>query len=206
VARGSDMSSPIVIKVGGSLFDLPDLAGRLAEFLNALDGRRWLLVPGGGAPVDAIRKLDATHVLGEEPAHWLALRTLSVNAFLLSQLLAGGRGIVSAAMDEWPALWRNGDVPILDAYAFALADEARRDHLPHSWDVTSDSLAARVALLLGARRLILLKSVPPPEGADRLTSGPQGIVDPFFKHALKPEWASHSCQIEIVNLREWKPR
>ena len=199
------MSSPIVIKVGGSLFDLPELARRLTEFLNALDRGRWLLVPGGGALVDAIRKLDATHVLGEEAAHWLALRTLSVNAFFLSRLLAGRRGIVSAAVDEWPALWRNGDVPILDAYAFALADEARQDHLPHSWDVTSDSLAARVALLLGARRLILLKSTPPPKDADGLTTVPEGIVDRYFSHALKPKWANYSCHVEIVNLREWKP-
>ncbi len=44
---GAIMSSSIVIKVGGSLFDLPDLASRLTEFLNALDRRQWLLVPGG---------------------------------------------------------------------------------------------------------------------------------------------------------------
>ena len=198
------MSSPIVIKVGGSLFDLPDLAGRLAEFLNALDGRQWILVPGGGRACGCHPEPGRYTRFGEEAAHWLALRTLSVNAFFLSQLLAGARGIVIAAMDEWPALWRNGNVPILDAYAFALADEARRDHLPHSWDVTSDSLAARVSLLLGARRLILLKSAPPLEGADGLTSGPEGIVDPFFNHAIKP--ANHSCPVEIVNLREWKPR
>ncbi len=128
-----------------------------------------------------------------------------MNAFFLSQLVAGGRGIVSTAMDEWPALWRNGAVPILDAYAFALADEARPDHLPHSWDITSDSLAARVAHLSGARRLILLKSARPSDGADELRRGPQGMVDPYFGRALDPDALDHSCRVEIVNLREWKP-
>ena len=49
------------------------------------------------------------------------------------------------------------------------------DVLPHSWDVTSDSIAAFVAGALDAARLVLLKptSSPAPD-----------LVDPWFASAL----------------------
>ena len=70
------------------------------------------------------------------------------------------------------------------------------DPLPHSWDVTSDSIAAWVAGEVGARRLILVK--PPGVGfytSDRMTApgwdGPaagrpavSGLVDAYFSRAL----------------------
>jgi aspartokinase-like uncharacterized kinase len=51
------------------------------------------------------------------------------------------------------------------------------DPLPHSWDVTSDSIAAWVAAEVGARRLILIK----PSTHDRHT-----IVDRYFERARPP--------------------
>src|SRR5262249_62419732 len=47
------------------------------------------------------------------------------------------------------------------------------DPLPHSWDVTSDSIAAWIASRVGARRLVLIK----PPGA---TGG--RLVDAYFQH------------------------
>jgi dihydroneopterin aldolase len=49
------------------------------------------------------------------------------------------------------------------------------DPLPHSWDVTSDSIAAWVAHEAGAQRLVLIK----PAGAQ----GPD-LVDRYFSRAL----------------------
>ncbi len=57
---------PIVVKVGGSLFDLPDLGPRLVQFLARLPTREIILVPGGGPIADLIRKFDQLHGLGEE--------------------------------------------------------------------------------------------------------------------------------------------
>jgi aspartokinase-like uncharacterized kinase len=69
--------------------------------------------------------------------------------------------------------------------------------LPPSWDVTSDSIAARVAHLLRARELVLLKSAPLPPRVDRDEAARLGLVDPAF-----PEISSRLARVFYVNLRE----
>jgi 5-(aminomethyl)-3-furanmethanol phosphate kinase len=196
---------PIVVKVGGSLFDMPDLRPRLIQFLCGLNSSQVALVPGGGRIVDAIRHLDRSQGLGEEASHWLALRALSLNALFLADLLQSVSTAVSAALEEWPELWQRGRIPILDAYPFALADDASADHLPHSWDVTSDSIAARVARVVGARRLVLLKSMGAPDGASSADLVRHGIVDRFFTQALGQSFPCSKCEVDVVNFREWSP-
>ena len=56
-----------VIKVGGSLFDRPDLGPRLRRWLDANAPWETILVPGGGRLVDVIRDLDRIHGLGPNP-------------------------------------------------------------------------------------------------------------------------------------------
>ena len=62
---------PHVVKVGGSLFDLPGLGPCLRRWLDGLDGD-VILVPGGGPTADVVRTFDRRQVLGQEKAHWLA--------------------------------------------------------------------------------------------------------------------------------------
>ena len=62
-------------------------------------------------------------------------------------------------------------IPVLAPYAWLRRD----DPLPHSWQVTSDSIAAWIARAIGARRLLLVK----PPG---FTPGP-GAVDGYFAQA-----------------------
>ena len=87
---------------------------------------------------------------------------------------------------------------ILQAYSFFLEDEYRPEHLPHRWDVTSDSLAVRAACLLKANELILLKSTSW-EGNDWHKAADAGIVDAYFPEAVAQ--AKHSMSVRVVNLR-----
>src|SRR5947209_1436057 len=87
MAGDSSAHGPVVVKVGGSLYDLPDLGPRLGRWLGASPGRRALLVPGGGPTADVIRQFDACHGLGEATAHELALRALTLNAHFLAALV-----------------------------------------------------------------------------------------------------------------------
>lgn len=181
-----------VVKVGGSLFDLPELAKRLRRFLSRLDGK-ILVYPGGGPAANVIRAYDARHALGEEACHWLALRMLKVNAHVLDALLP-----------EIPM--RNADHAstrmLLDPFALAEADEARPGRLPHSWDVTSDSLAVRAAVIEGASKLTLLKSVALPESIDWNEAARRGLVDAYFPKALSQ---AGDLNVQWLNFRTWTP-
>jgi aspartokinase-like uncharacterized kinase len=184
-----------VVKVGGSLYDLPDLGLRLRAWLKALPWPRVLLVPGGGPTADIIRDFDRTHALGETAAHGLALRSLTLNAWFLSALLG---------VSVWDAAGAFVDegVCILDAQAFCASDTSGA--LPACWETTSDSVAARVAVVLGAEELVLLKSVTLPEPGDWWEAGQQGFVDPLFAATLASGGLS-SLRVRAVNLRAWHP-
>jgi len=175
-----------VVKVGGSLYEWADLPARLRSFMKRLDAGNVMLVPGGGDVADAIRAFDRTHQLGEEASHWLALQALSVNARFLQALLPEAE------------IGASGPVAILDAYPFFMDDEARPDHLPHRWDVTSDSLAVRAACLLEAKELILLKSTSW-AGNDWREAHEAGVVDAYFADAVRQR--AHEFPIRVVNLR-----
>lgn len=192
--------SPLVVKVGGSLYDLPDLGPRLRSWLAAA-GPRPLLVPGGGPTADVIRSFDTSHRLGEEASHWLALRALALNAHFLAALVPGAA--VVERLEDCPAVWQRGGIAVLDAHAFALADEQRPGRLPHRWDVTSDSLAARVASVAGAPQLVLLKSVSIPDGVAWSEAAQRGLVDPYFAQALAERRSLFG--VTAVNLRQWRP-
>jgi aspartokinase-like uncharacterized kinase len=189
---------PTVIKVGGSLFNLPDLGERLQRWLATQETTNLLLLPGGGPTTDVIRDLDQLQALGQEKAHWLALRALALNAHVLAAFLPTGEVVQEIAACS--SCWAAGRLPILDAHAFARTDEGRPGCLPHVWDVTSDAIAARVAGVAGARALILLKSVTIPPGIDWIEAGQRGWVDPAFAGVLRQ---APELRVSVVNFLEW---
>jgi len=187
-----------VVKVGGSLYDLPDLAPRLRRWLAAERAGGVLLVPGGGPAADVVREFDRRHHLGEEASHWLALRALSLNAHFLAALLPSAR--VLDDVEACQRAWQENSIPILDVFTFARADEARPGRLPHSWAVSSDALAARVAVVTQACELVLLKSTTIPPGMDWHEAGRLGWVDAVFAEVLR---AASDLRVRAVNLRAW---
>jgi aspartokinase-like uncharacterized kinase len=180
----------VVVKVGGSLFDLSDLGLRLHRWLEQLPAGPVLLVPGGGAAANVVRDLQHGHQLDEETAHWLALRSLTLTACFLHALLPGSVVVASPFTDK--------SLAILDPYPFLLADEGKPGCLPHSWQVTSDAIAARAAVVAGARRLVLLKSVTIPASMSWEEAGRRGYVDGELAGVLR---AASSLETVAVNFR-----
>jgi aspartokinase-like uncharacterized kinase len=196
------MTAITVVKVGGSLYDLSDLGPRLDRWLREQAGERIILIPGGGNTADVVRGFHRTHGVDEERCHWLALRALSLNAHFLEGLLAlasGGRQVAEVVEDlsECPAAWEANRTPVLDLFAFALADEGHPGCLPHRWTVTSDALAARVAAVAGARRLVLLKSIAIPAGMAWADAARRGHVDEAFAGVVREE----GLDVRAVNFR-----
>jgi aspartokinase-like uncharacterized kinase len=180
----------IVVKVGGSLYDLPELGPRLRAFLASLPESDRLIVPGGGKAADVVRALDAVHDLGQVVSHWLALRACALNSHLLQALLPGAR-IVAA-----PEAGRG--LAILDPLAFAEIDDGRPRCLPYSWDTTSDAVAARAAVVAGGE-LVLLKSATVPAGMSWREAAQMGYVDMVLPGIVE----SAGLRVRAVNLREW---
>jgi aspartokinase-like uncharacterized kinase len=192
------VSDLVIVKVGGSLYELPELASKLEQWLASLATSHVLLIPGGGSTADLVRAWDRLHDLGEERSHWLAIQALTLNANFLERLLKNARVVASLA--ECGVVWKSRTIPILDPRSILEADEGNPDRLPHTWDATSDSVAARVAILARAKRLILLKSadIDPKRTWDALAA--DGLVDPVF-----PKLAAGLCPVQVVNFRNCHP-
>src|SRR5262249_26892727 len=109
---------------------------------------------------------------------------------------------IACRSEEFDRFWRQDRLIILDAFPFVLADEGHPERLPHSWEVTSDSVAARASALVGARQLVLLKSAACREETDCAAAIRCGLVDPCFERTLR---SVVGCAVHLVNLREWAP-
>jgi 5-(aminomethyl)-3-furanmethanol phosphate kinase len=191
-----------VVKVGGSLVD-PDRAHDVGPSFEELSWprnvRRWisaqpskttLIVIGGGQAVDDVQAEQRRSGLSDAEAHWRCIRVMGDRARLLAEWMPAWR-LVSDPRDivEFDA----GVTLVIEAVAFMEDVDAALGlgALPESWDVSSDSIAARAAELFAADELVLLKSTLP-NAIDQLGD----YVDPYFAEA-----ARRLPNIRFVNLR-----
>jgi len=142
-----------VLKVGGSLGrgkGLPALCNEIG-----LLGRQHglLVVPGGGDFADQVRRYYRRFSLSETAAHRMAILAMDQYGCLLGDLTPNC--ILTADLQSAKAATARGQVSILLPSTLVL----ELDQLPHSWQVTSDSIAAWVAGTAQIPRLILLKVV-----------------------------------------------
>lgn len=178
-------SSLRVMKVGGSLFELPDLGRRLGDWLGRQPKGFTILIAGGGTFVEAIREMDRLHGIGEPAAHWLCIDAMGLTAALLKSVLPAATLVDDLAQlrAERQIATSNRRVCVFDPRCFLRNDEPNLPgtRLPASWWVTSDSIAARVAEVLAADELVLLKSRLPSCGSLAETAD-EGYVDEFLPH------------------------
>jgi len=162
----------IVVKVGGALLAHSDDFDAVLQTIGAAGrDRRLLVVPGGGPFADAVRDVDTRLHLSDETAHWMAVLAMDQYAHLIVDRLA--HGVLVSDQDAIGDALEAGRVPVLAPFAWL----RKVDPLPHSWAVTSDSIAGWVAGEVGARRLVLIK----PPGA--LASG-HALFDTHFPQTV----------------------
>lgn len=170
-------TNPIVVKLGGSLY--PHVGDLVQVFCQSQ--RPLLIIPGGGRFADEIRALS----LPDDDAHWSAIRGMD----------RYGNYIAAFGLPTTDQISISGRTEVLLPYRCT----RHLDPLPHSWDVTSDTIAAWVAGRLELD-LVVLKSV---DGilvngshADRISQRVEtDIVDPcFIPYVLK-----HTIITTILN-------
>ena len=167
-----------MVKVGGGLSAIPGALDSVALALASAGRRcRLVVVPGGGPFADGVRRFADAVPLSDDASHWMAMLGMDQYAHVLAEripaLLVEEPGAIAAAVG--PA-----GVVVLAPYRWMRAADA----LPHSWDVTSDSVAAFVAGALDAGRLVLIKPVDQAPG--------QRLTDPCFD-SVRP--AGLRCEI-----------
>jgi aspartokinase-like uncharacterized kinase len=130
-----------VLKIGGSLIDCSrDLIRALCGL--AKEGYSFLVVPGGGPMADLVRDLFSRHQISQEAAHWMAVLAMEQYAYFLAD--GTGAGLtreIRHPKDGCPG------VEVLLPYQALREDDGG---LEHTWDYTSDSIAALVARWLDA--------------------------------------------------------
>jgi aspartokinase-like uncharacterized kinase len=143
-----------VLKVGGAVCREPSTRqAALAAVGRLARERRLLVVPGGGAFADEVRTSQRAQGFSDDMAHWMAILAMDQLARSIVAELEGAQLI--HLPNEVEAAHGAGKIPVLAPHTWMRA----ADPLPHSWDVTSDSIAAFIAGALGAGELILLKPV-----------------------------------------------
>jgi hypothetical protein len=164
----------VVVKLGGGLLEVPGALEAVCSRVSRLGRReRVVVVPGGGAFADAVRELDRATGLSADAAHWMAILAMDQYAHLLVERIDGAR--LAEESGAIAGLLALGWVVVLAPSRWLRA----ADPLPHSWDATSDSVAAFVAGALDADRLVLVKPAEVGEdGVDRcfLTVVPAGLA------------------------------
>ena len=139
-----------VVKLGGGLGGGAgdDALRALCTTLGELGERHPLfVVPGGAHFADAVREADRRFELTATTSHQMAVLGMEQFGWLLSELIPGAerRADVGVAHPGRTAVLLPAGLPL--------------DELPASWQVTSDSIAAWVAVRVGAGRLVLVKEV-----------------------------------------------
>jgi aspartokinase-like uncharacterized kinase len=155
-----------VIKIGGGLArEAGDAALRdLCRAVGEAGARHPLLVvPGGAGFADGVRAHEARFALREAIVHRMAILAMDQFGWLLCDLIPGA--VPCTRLASARAAAGRGQTPVLLAAAMLASDP-----LPVSSAVTSDSIAAWVAGVAGAARVVLVKPVAglyrdwPPDG------------------------------------------
>jgi aspartokinase-like uncharacterized kinase len=157
------------VKVGGGLAAIPGALARVGQAIGRVARTRTVVVvPGGGPFADGVRAFDREHGLSATAAHWMAILAMDQYAYVLADRIPHATTVEDRTGID--CAHAQGNVPVLRPARWLHAT----DELPHSWDVTSDSLAAYLAMLLGAGELVLVKPV----------AGGAELVDAYFNRIV----------------------
>jgi len=187
------MRPDAVLKIGGSL----SRGGGLASLCNSINrlGERYrlIVVPGGAGFADQVRDAYRRHKLDETAAHRMALLAMDQYGYVLNHLISGS--CLTADLSEACEAAKSRAAVLLPSSPLL-----RADPLPHSWQVTSDTIAAWIAHSAHCPRLVLLKDVDGlmassgliPELTPAQLAQHSGGVDEYLSHFLA-----------TVNLETW---
>ncbi|MCI0399960.1 MAG: hypothetical protein L0Z68_01460 [Gammaproteobacteria bacterium] len=143
-----------VVKIGGSLAFSKTLPAWL-EVLTCHGGGKVVIVPGGGQFAELVRQAQQYWGFDDVTAHYMALSAMEQ----FGRMMAGIQPALTPAMTmrRLHEVLNDAQVPVW----LPMATTQGEDAIAESWEFTSDSLAAWLAIRMDADRLVLVKSLAP---------------------------------------------
>lgn len=181
-----------VVKVGGSLATAEALPSWL-DVLSCYGGGEVVVVPGGGPFAEVVHESQAYWKFDDSSAHYMALLAMTQYGLMLSGMQSGL--VPVERKEDIERVLANAGVPIWLPTEMVTDDAS----IEHSWDVTSDSLAAWLATRLGASRLLLVKAVEVGNNLSIEDLARQGVVDASFPDYVR----KGNFSISVMSLREF---
>ena len=144
-----------LFKIGGTIFeDFENLSSTISQFSQLYEKeviQKIILIPGGGSFANFIRKIYNDLKLTDELAHWMSIISMNYNGIEL-----GKKFPKLEVFEDFNKLKEIGkSYCIFLPYQFL----KENDKLPHSWDVTSDSITLFLAQKFGLNECFLIKDV-----------------------------------------------
>jgi 5-(aminomethyl)-3-furanmethanol phosphate kinase len=144
----------VVIKVGGSLSETPRALKALGAGLCCLARQyRIMVVPGGGKFADAVRDLDAKFTLSAALAHRMAILAMDEYGLLLSQVIP--ECSICDLLGDAQQVSDQRKVPVFLPSKLLFQENP----FEPSWDITSDSIAAYIAVKSRSAKAIFVTDV-----------------------------------------------
>ncbi|MFW9989975.1 MAG: hypothetical protein ACFFC3_15105 [Candidatus Odinarchaeota archaeon] len=144
-----------LFKIGGKILgDFENLKSTMSQLNSLFEEnliQKIIIIPGGGIFANFIRKVYTELKFTEEIAHFMGIISMNYNGLELSKLYPNLQVIVN-----FSKLKEMGDsISLFLPYDYL----KENDILPHSWEVTSDSITLFLAKQLGLNECFLIKDV-----------------------------------------------
>ena len=200
------MAKCIVLKVSGHLAKMPNELRNLISAAESIQVSNpiFVVVPGGSIFADAVQELQKIARFNDDVAHWMAVKAMEVYAVLIAKY--SRLAVETETLDDINKALESHKLPVVMPYKIL----REYDELPHSWEVTSDSISILIAHKLKCEAVCLSKLV---DGltdergrvidvieAEKLRDMKQNVVDTYLPHAIE----RYRIRVIIFNaLKPW---
>ena len=150
----------IIAKIGGKILEDPEnltsTITQLRELLKLNIVEKIIIISGGGSKVNFLRKIDSVLCISDDLAHWMAILAMDYNGIELSKKFSDINYVNNFnLLQEYIIENKHKQIIVFGPYNY-LSNE---DVLPHSWDVTSDSITLFLANKLKLNVCYLIKDI-----------------------------------------------
>ena len=192
----------IIVKIGGKVLEDPE---HLSSTINQIKKlifeekiiKSVVIISGGGSSANLIRGLDNKLNLGDDLAHWMATYTMDYNGLKICEKYPEIECIDD--FDELSGSIEKKSIIVFLPYNYF----TNIDELPHSWDVTSDSLTLFLAHKLKLDECFLIKNI---DGI--YIKGQKDVIQEISTNKyrkLKRDNKIKQIKIDPLDLKKTKP-